>query len=455
MLICVLIDREMPVPLEVEVSESPRAAAVSDVASMQRRQDATTGIATTAGIAATFTRAATFTTGVVDMAQGVADLGVDSAKAAKGSAKAAAIAARAKARELRMRRARKLEPVPWYIVHPGCFGKVLWDTFAVLILVYTVVLAPLKLGFDVEDYCPSGLWWWEAIIDTTFFCDMLLNFVTAVYVDDDKGGMPLSTSLPTIACTYLRSWFAVDFVSSMPVDLFMSIIVHGCSGAPYGGIAGAPYVADVNGTAADSSALEALGLLRMVRILRLVKLLKILRVLRLQQRLEELRCEPTTPRAHLKPHRREGGVGWDGMGTRTQDRHAHAGWGRARRMGTSTQDRHAHAGWATRTRPPHADMRATQRPHALLASFARSPSHVHMHAPRRAPVCATSPLAATARRGWPTWRPSSWSGRCAARCTLRTSARAASTGWATAYTTAHLRARRSVRGRGSSRRRST
>ena len=198
MLICVLIDREMPVPLEVEVSESPRAAAVSDVASMQRRQDATTGIATTAGIAATFTRAATFTTGVVDMAQGVADLGVDSAKAAKGSAKAAAIAARAKARELRMRRARKLEPVPWYIVHPGCFGKVLWDTFAVLILVYTVVLAPLKLGFDVEDYCPSGLWWWEAIIDTTFFCDMLLNFVTAVYVDDDKGGMPLSTSLPTI-----------------------------------------------------------------------------------------------------------------------------------------------------------------------------------------------------------------------------------------------------------------
>ena len=69
------------------------------------------------------------------------------------AARAAAKARREAARALRKRRAKKLEPVPWYIVHPGSSFKVLWDSFAVVILIYTVVIAPLKLGFDVEDYC--------------------------------------------------------------------------------------------------------------------------------------------------------------------------------------------------------------------------------------------------------------------------------------------------------------
>ena len=74
-------------------------------------------------------------------------------KRSREAARAAAKARREAARALRKRRAKKLEPVPWYIVHPGSSFKVLWDSFAVVILIYTVVIAPLKLGFDVEDYC--------------------------------------------------------------------------------------------------------------------------------------------------------------------------------------------------------------------------------------------------------------------------------------------------------------
>lgn len=150
-----------------------------------------------------------------------------------------------------------------------------WDMYAILILLYTIVVAPLKIGFDVEDYCPNPVWVWEAVVDGSFIFDLLLSFVTGVYTSDDTGKEQLVTAPTDIARIYFRSWFIIDFVSCLPIDMVFNLNLHGCASAAFGGI---ERDGGINGD------IEGLAILKMVRILRLVKLLKILRVLRLQQR---------------------------------------------------------------------------------------------------------------------------------------------------------------------------
>lgn len=147
-------------------------------------------------------------------------------------------------------------------------------------LLYTIVIAPLRLGFEVEDYCPSGIWVWETIIDIGFIIDLLLNFVTAVY-NDTAHGTELDFNPYHIAKAYVHVWLWVDLASSLPIDLIMSLTMHGCG--YYDQILD-PMSTNSTHTGNDSS----VRLLRLVRILRLVKMVKILRVLKLQNRVNDL-----------------------------------------------------------------------------------------------------------------------------------------------------------------------
>lgn len=156
-------------------------------------------------------------------------------------------------------------PLPWYIIHPGRKPKMCWDVFAVTILLYAVVMTPVRLTFGIEDYCPSTMWILDTIIDIAFVLDLLFNvtlhigpltqhtrgqsprsarsplsltrlmarapraeqFVTAVYVVDEGGdSAELTSNLRTIAAAYIKSWFAVDLISSAPVDLCLSLTVR-------------------------------------------------------------------------------------------------------------------------------------------------------------------------------------------------------------------------------------
>lgn len=121
-----------------------------------------------------------------------------------------------------------------------------------------------------------------------FVVDLFLNFFTAVYVKDSPSSTSetISTSMRVIALSYLTSWFPVDFVSSVPIDLIVNLMVHGCSGGPSSAVVSTA----LNGTAGSSEGNDSsqLKLLKMIRILRLVKLLKILRVLKANKYIEDI-----------------------------------------------------------------------------------------------------------------------------------------------------------------------
>ncbi len=167
----------------------------------------------------------------------------------------------------------KMEDGPKWLFQPESPFMLKWDIMGIVLLMWTVTIVPIKFGFDVIDLCPSPMWILDAFIDLFFVSDLLLNFITATYIIDRRTNEEiLSRNLRIIARNYLRGWFTIDLLSSVPIHSILSLIFNGCNG-------------EVRG---DSGPTGGASLIKLVRILRLVKLLKVLRVLKLKQRLDEL-----------------------------------------------------------------------------------------------------------------------------------------------------------------------
>ena len=59
----------------------------------------------------------------------------------------------------------------WYrriSIHPHSAGRVSWDTVSMIFLLYNAFIVPLRICFDVTDYCPSSIWIFESVTDWFF-----------------------------------------------------------------------------------------------------------------------------------------------------------------------------------------------------------------------------------------------------------------------------------------------
>eukprot|EP00500_Bicosoecida_sp_ms1_P000160 CAMPEP_0203810142 /NCGR_PEP_ID=MMETSP0115-20131106/2759_1 /ASSEMBLY_ACC=CAM_ASM_000227 /TAXON_ID=33651 /ORGANISM="Bicosoecid sp, Strain ms1" /LENGTH=1752 /DNA_ID=CAMNT_0050718925 /DNA_START=358 /DNA_END=5612 /DNA_ORIENTATION=- len=135
--------------------------------------------------------------------------------------------------------------------------KLAWDAWVCVIILYSVIVVPYRIGFSddakgamaVLDYC----------VDALFFCDIAINFVAQV--NDEDGLVVRKRSL--VAGRYLRGWFTIDLLSTIPVDLFVSWF-------------------------GDSTAAKSFKLLRVLRLARLLKLVRLIKLGRLLDNMEEL-----------------------------------------------------------------------------------------------------------------------------------------------------------------------
>ena len=81
----------------------------------------------------------------------------------------------------------------------------------------TCFVTPWRLAFYFEDEEP---WMWVLInlsVDAGFGLDILVNFNSA-YEDKD---LTLHTSRKQIADNYLRTWFFIDLIATVPFNLIM------------------------------------------------------------------------------------------------------------------------------------------------------------------------------------------------------------------------------------------
>jgi hypothetical protein len=148
---------------------------------------------------------------------------------------------------------------PYFIVHPNRPWKIYFDLWIGALIVFSVFSVPFRIGFGVEDN--DGLFWSDAVIDSFFGLDIILTFRTA-YFDEDMGGF--ETNPWKLATRYLRGFFLIDFLSTLPIEAISKFVLGQVLGS-------------LQNLQAGSS------VARMARIFRILKLARLLKILRLAQ----------------------------------------------------------------------------------------------------------------------------------------------------------------------------
>ncbi|KAA0196537.1 Hyperpolarizaion-activated cyclic nucleotide-gated cation channel [Fasciolopsis buskii] len=155
-------------------------------------------------------------------------------------------------------RRRQREQGKW-VIHPCSNFRLYWNLIMLVLLIANLIMLPVIISFFNDDV--SGRWIaFNGISDTVFFLDIIVNFRTGIIRNDFVDDIILNPS--EIAREYLRTWFALDLLSTLPIDyLFFAFRSY-----------------DVGDR---SEHLMQAG--RALRILRLAKLLSLLRLLRLSR----------------------------------------------------------------------------------------------------------------------------------------------------------------------------
>uniref|UniRef100_A0A1I8GHE7 Cyclic nucleotide-binding domain-containing protein n=1 Tax=Macrostomum lignano TaxID=282301 RepID=A0A1I8GHE7_9PLAT len=137
-----------------------------------------------------------------------------------------------------------------WIIHPCSNFRFYWDLLMLVMLITNLVVLPVAISFFNDDL--SAHWIiFNCVSDTIFLGDIAVNFRT--------GKREIILDPKMIAQHYLKSWFFLDLISSIPMD----------------------YIFLVLNQRNNVSQLVHAG--RALRILRLAKLLSLLRLLRLSR----------------------------------------------------------------------------------------------------------------------------------------------------------------------------
>ncbi|XP_043971917.1 potassium/sodium hyperpolarization-activated cyclic nucleotide-gated channel 3-like isoform X2 [Gambusia affinis] len=122
-----------------------------------------------------------------------------------------------------------------------------------LLMMGNLIILPVGITFFRDENTPSWIIF-NVVSDTLFMADLVLNFRTGIMKEDST---EILLDPRAIRQKYLKTWFLVDFVSSIPVDYIFLMV--------------------------DSLDSEVYRTARALRIVRFTKILSLLRLLRLSR----------------------------------------------------------------------------------------------------------------------------------------------------------------------------
>ena len=134
-------------------------------------------------------------------------------------------------------------------IHPLARGKRIWDAFLAVAVIYNAVFCPFHLAFNVRMSSFHELMY--RVVDVVFIVDIFVNFNTGFY----DAGNNLVMDRQRISDRYITSWFSIDVISSIPLDLVFR----------------------------ESSLTDNVSALRLTKLLRMFKLMKMASVLRVHR----------------------------------------------------------------------------------------------------------------------------------------------------------------------------
>ncbi|KAF6780150.1 hypothetical protein AHF37_00535 [Paragonimus kellicotti] len=143
-----------------------------------------------------------------------------------------------------------------WIVHPCSSFRFYWDVIMLLLLIANLIILPVAISFFNEEL---SIQWiaFNCISDTVFLVDIAVNFRTGVIKNNFADEIILNPR--EIARHYVKTWFFLDLLSSVPLD-YIYLIFH-----------------------KREMHLQLLQAGRALRFLRFAKLLSLIRLLRLSR----------------------------------------------------------------------------------------------------------------------------------------------------------------------------
>ncbi|XP_007240193.4 potassium/sodium hyperpolarization-activated cyclic nucleotide-gated channel 2 [Astyanax mexicanus] len=152
-----------------------------------------------------------------------------------------------------------------WIIHPYSDFRFYWDFTMLMFMVGNLIIIPVGITFFKDETTTPWIIF-NVVSDTFFLMDLVLNFRTGIVYEDNT---EIILDPKQIKKKYLRTWFVVDFISSIPVDYIFLIVEKGIDSEVY-------------------KTARALRIVRFTKILSLLRLLRLSRLIRYIHQWEEI-----------------------------------------------------------------------------------------------------------------------------------------------------------------------
>ncbi|KAM4629536.1 potassium/sodium hyperpolarization-activated cyclic nucleotide-gated channel 2 [Polymixia lowei] len=152
-----------------------------------------------------------------------------------------------------------------WIIHPYSDFRFYWDFTMLMFMVGNLIIIPVGITFFKDETTTPWIIF-NVVSDTFFLMDLVLNFRTGIVFEDNT---EIILDPKKIKKKYLKTWFVVDFVSSIPVDYIFLIVEKGIDSEVY-------------------KTARALRIVRFTKILSLLRLLRLSRLIRYIHQWEEI-----------------------------------------------------------------------------------------------------------------------------------------------------------------------
>eukprot|EP01048_Picozoa_sp_COSAG05_P016047 COSAG05_NODE_2016_length_3693_cov_2.028659_1_plen_1040_part_00 len=162
------------------------------------------------------------------------------------------------------------------MIMPGSSIYVKYSWLNMVLLLYCAFSIPVRVSFDFQLSRPMEIF--EFCIDLFFMADIFVNFATGYVIAEDGEEPVIETDHRKVAVHYVRTWFAIDIISALPINFLLG---H----ETIGGANRLPRL------------LRIPKLIRMVRLLRLIRLVKLLRATSVFDTLSTAGVHPRLSRA--------------------------------------------------------------------------------------------------------------------------------------------------------------
>ncbi|XP_072038244.1 potassium/sodium hyperpolarization-activated cyclic nucleotide-gated channel 3-like [Amphiura filiformis] len=163
---------------------------------------------------------------------------------------------------------RRLKAAGNLIIHPCSKFRFYWDLIMLFLIVFNILALPVVITFFKQGDLSLSWILFNCFMDTLFMSDVVFNFRTG-FMDNQSSERVILTP-KKIAIHYLKTWFVVDFVSSIPMDYIFLMFDDNSRSS---------HIYEVS---------TALKFLRFMKLLSLIRLLRLSRLLRFVGQYEQV-----------------------------------------------------------------------------------------------------------------------------------------------------------------------